>query len=186
MHPSVVRLAELMPPHPGAGDSIDWDEVAQQRGTRFPADYRDFVSVYGGGSINNSFYVGLPLTTEPETRGPLSFASLTSSGYDLIGADPEEIPEWAGRIAWASDCSANHAFWDTSDPDPDKWTTIVLERRGEWTGYRCGVVDFLVGFLSKEITPQPMGLFSPDQPVFLHWREEQRLKAAGIRPWPHL
>ncbi|MFE0458927.1 SMI1/KNR4 family protein [Kitasatospora sp. NPDC058965] len=186
MHPSVARLAAIVPPHPGAGDAIDWAEARCKWGTHFPADYRDFVSVYGGGSINNSFFIGLPLEVAQGPRSPLTFEELNDDGYGLLDLAPEEDPALRGWISWAADCSASHAFWDTSDPDPDKWSTLVLERGGDWVDYDCGMVDFLIGFLTKEISPQPMGMFSPERPTFLNWREVRRLKAEGIDPWPYI
>ncbi|MEU8515909.1 SMI1/KNR4 family protein [Kitasatospora sp. NPDC048722] len=187
MHPSVARLTGILPPHPGAGDPVDWDEAAARWGTRFPLDYRDFVSTYGGGSINASFAIGLPLKVAAPPGGPLGFEELTEDGHALLDPDADgNLPPLHGRISWATDCSAGHAFWDTADPDPDKWTTLVLDRYGDWTAYDCGMADFLVGFLTGGISPQPMGMFSRDRPVFLNWREERRLRGAGITPWPGL
>ena len=180
MHPSVARLAELMPPHAGAGDAIDWDEARRKWGTDFPADYRDFVSVYGGGSIDNGFFVGLPLLVAPGVRRPLTFEELNEDGYGLLDLEPDEDPDLCGRISWATDCAANHAFWDTSHPDPDRWTVLVLEREGNWVAHDCGMVDFLVGLMTGEITG--MGGFSPEQALFLNWREERRLKEPGSFP----
>jgi hypothetical protein len=62
----------------------------------------------------------------------------------------------------------------------------LLREYGEWTDFKCGMVDFTFGFPTGEITPQPMALFNFEQAVFIHWREEQRLNAAGINPWPFL
>ncbi|MFJ9947294.1 hypothetical protein [Kitasatospora sp. NPDC091207] len=190
MHPSVARLAGILPPHSGAGDLVDWGEVAHRWVTPLPADYRDFVSVYGGGSINSSFSIALPLkvaSPDPlEFEALLDFEAVIECGYELLDLDPADGPALAGRISWAVDCSASQAFWDTTDPDPDRWTTLVLTRDGDWVAYDCGMADFLVGFLTGEIRPQPMGMFSPEQPVFLNWREERRLRETGIDPWPHL
>jgi hypothetical protein len=86
------------------------------------------------------------------------------------------------RISWATDCSADHAFWDTADADPDKWTVLVLERHGEWVHYDCGMADFLAGFVTGGIH-DAMGGFDPDGPVFLHAREEHRLRETGVDPW---
>ncbi|GAA1076291.1 SMI1/KNR4 family protein [Kitasatospora gansuensis] len=183
MHPSVARLVELMPPHPDAGDALDWDEATRRWGTDFPTDYRDFVSLYGGGSIGFGFHIGLPLAVATGVRGPMTFEGLNEYGYGLLNLEPDEDPELRGRISWATDCSANHAFWNTSDPDPDRWTTLVLSGYGEWTDHGCGMVDFLVGLMTEEITG--MGGFSPERPIFLNWREERRLREAGIDPWPH-
>jgi hypothetical protein len=46
----MARLQQELPPPPSGGDTVDWDDVYEQSGLRFPMHYRDFVSVYGGGT----------------------------------------------------------------------------------------------------------------------------------------
>jgi hypothetical protein len=186
MHPSVARLVELMPPRPGSGDLVDWDDVAERSGLRFPADYRDFVAVYGGGTLNGALYVATPCDEEPGACGPLPLTSMTNEGVGILALEPGEDADLAGRISWATDCSANHAFWDTTDPDPDKWPVLEFTRHGAWVPHRGGMADFLVGLLT---TPDDFGMAGPGesgQRVFIHWREEQRLRDAGGNPWQHL
>ena len=186
MHPSVARLVELMPPRPGSGDLIDWDQVAERSGLRFPADYRDFVAVYGCGSINNAFYVAAPCDEESGARGPQSLASCTELGFGLLGLEPGNDPDLAGWISWATDCEANHAFWDTTDPDPDKWPVLELARHGDWVPHRGGMVDFLIDLLTNTDDFWMAGPVESGQRVFMHWREEQRLRDAGEDPWQHV
>ncbi|MFF1798793.1 hypothetical protein ACFVXQ_32045, partial [Kitasatospora sp. NPDC058263] len=49
VHPAITRLAALLGEPSAPGDTVDWDELAQTTGLRLPADYRDFVALYGGG-----------------------------------------------------------------------------------------------------------------------------------------
>ncbi|WP_405363504.1 SMI1/KNR4 family protein [Kitasatospora sp. NBC_00085] len=42
-----------MPPHDGSGDIVDWDSVEETLGVPLPSDFRDFVAVYGAGSIDD-------------------------------------------------------------------------------------------------------------------------------------
>ncbi|CAL9540114.1 hypothetical protein [Streptomyces sp. enrichment culture] len=54
------KLVALMPPHEGAGARVDREAVERVWGVRFPSDYKDFVAVYGGGTIENYLYVAVP------------------------------------------------------------------------------------------------------------------------------
>ncbi|MFH8388025.1 hypothetical protein ACH4E7_45370 [Kitasatospora sp. NPDC018058] len=187
MHPSVAKLIELMPPRPGAGDAIDWDHVAEHTGKRFPSDYRDFVAHYGAGSLNNSFWVGIPIDDDPGPWAPSTLTSLTDHGFGLLRLKPGDDPDLTERISWATDSSANHAFWDTADPDPDSWPVLVLARYGDWFPYNGGMADFLVDLITNP-DEMRMGVMAAEEPVFsfIHWREEQRLREAGEDPWTHL
>lgn len=180
MHPSVVRLTGILASPSAGGDRIDWATVHPVGQSEYPADFRDFVSVYGGGTINNSFHLGLPVRVGSPLTGPEVFDDLTEEGLEL--AEPEE----SSGISWATDGHGNYMFWDTTRGEPDAWTVFRIDEFGERTDYPYAMVDFLVAFLTGVLVPQPLTLFNPETPVFLHWREEERLREAGLDLWPHL
>lgn len=92
----------------------------------------------------------------------------TELGFELLGDDEDALAEAEGRICWALDAGADHAYWDTTDPDPDRWTVMVLERHGEWVRYDCGMAEFVVSLLTAE-NDLPMALFDPRAPSFEAW-----------------
>ncbi|MGW4031692.1 hypothetical protein ACWEFL_20685 [Streptomyces sp. NPDC004838] len=49
------QLVELMPPHEGAGDEVDWDQAERELGMAYPGDYRRFVDVFGAGEFVAAF-----------------------------------------------------------------------------------------------------------------------------------
>ncbi|WP_032790537.1 SMI1/KNR4 family protein [Streptomyces baarnensis] len=59
-HPAVVRLRELLPPPRSGGDAVDWEQIGRTTGLAFPADYREFVELYGGGEIDEYLSVNTP------------------------------------------------------------------------------------------------------------------------------
>lgn len=186
---SIAELAELMPPHQGAGEAIDWNEVTERWGTRFPDDYVEFMARYGGGSINANITIGVPSAdSEPGRRSP-TLAILTSvvpAANDYLETDLPVFPEPGGLISWCTNMGSDHAFWDTSHPDPNDWSTVVLSRgRGDWIRYPFGMTEFLVKLLRGELEPVPMGgrMTQFPQPKFVGSREEKRLRALGISPW---
>ncbi|MFJ6930479.1 hypothetical protein ACIQUP_24595 [Streptomyces nigra] len=46
----IAALREILDPEWGADEHVDWPAVEAQLSTPLPADYRDFMAVYGGGS----------------------------------------------------------------------------------------------------------------------------------------
>ncbi|GAA1254156.1 hypothetical protein GCM10009665_50980 [Kitasatospora nipponensis] len=175
-----------MPPHPGAGDAVDWDRAAEQWGGALPADYREFIDHYGAGSVNNLFHLALPLAGAAEPLGPLTFARLVEDAYYLLepAQDGEPAANLGGRIPWALDICGCQAFWENSDPDPERWTVLVLDRHGVWTPYPCGMADFVLGSLQRRLEPALMALPLDDHPpVFRTWREIDRHRRAGTDPW---
>ncbi|MBF9073562.1 SMI1/KNR4 family protein [Streptacidiphilus fuscans] len=185
MHPSVDRLSELMPPRPGSGDLVDWDVVAERWGLRFPTDYRDFVALYGAGSLNNSFHVGIPVDAGTHPDSPLTLTTVNESGFGLLGLVPGEDPDLTNRLSWAMDWSGNHVFWDTTDPDPDTWPVMVLARHGEWLPFEGRSIDFIISLLTH-LDEGWVGVIASDRPMYMHWREEQQIRAVWEDPWPHL
>jgi hypothetical protein len=189
VHQSIVRLAELLEIPSLAGDAVDWaaaDWAAAEVhwGTAFPPDYRDFVSAFGGGSINASFHIAVPWREDASSDQALSFERLVEEVAYSAEFTGEEPP--AG-IPWALDCQSNHVYWDTAKSSrPEDWTVFVHDNHGERVDFDCGMGDFLVGVLTRAISPQPVGLFSPERPVFLSAREERRRREAGLDAWPNL
>ncbi|MFR9797224.1 hypothetical protein ACL02U_15135 [Streptomyces sp. MS06] len=60
MHSAVRELQRLLPPPSAGVEVLSWGEVRAEWGTGFPRDYRDFMEVYGRGSIDNLIVVATP------------------------------------------------------------------------------------------------------------------------------
>ncbi|WP_374985673.1 hypothetical protein [Streptomyces fradiae] len=54
------KLVAFMPPHEGAGDTVDWAQVQAALGVALPRDYMSFVGTYGPGSVSDALYVCAP------------------------------------------------------------------------------------------------------------------------------
>lgn len=182
MHESVRRLLDILPAGEGIAEDIDWQAVREHFGCDFPDDYVDFMSIYGPGAINNSFYIGSPSLAHQGPADPVFIADLTSDGlYLLDAADSDGL-----GLAWAGDCSGSHIFWNAKNNDPNMWTISVVSRAGERTEFDYGMADFLIYLLRCSEEELPVALFSPTSPRFLRWMEEDRLMRERIDPWPEL
>ena len=108
MHPSVVALAQVLPPPladregryaaqvppplpESGGDRFDWEEIEARTGWRYPADYKSFLETYGaGGTISRSISmidipppVGIPYSVKQGIVWPPS-AMLRRWGCDDV------------------------------------------------------------------------------------------------------
>jgi hypothetical protein len=180
-----------MPPHEGAGESIDWEEIERAWGTRFPADFRDFMAAYGVGAVDNFMFIATPEDGE-RVPGMPRMRSLTPTAESLnSSAVAWPAPPWpqaGGLIMWGGNSNASDFYWDTTDADPDNWPVVVRSREGAFTEYRCSMTVFILGLLGPRHTrplENPMIYGAPNS-RFCHWREESRLKAAGVDPWEYL
>jgi hypothetical protein len=173
MHPHVAQLVELMPPPAGRVVAIDWDAVTARWGTRMPADYREFMDIYGAGTINGSFCIVWPLLPPRPGDHMDDLAGNTEVGRSLQDDGQEEQDRVEGWIAWAYDRSANRLYWDTSPQDPDQWTVVRLDRGGFWTESGLGTTEYLAAFLGGGLPePAEMTLWDSEGPealVFKPW-----------------
>ncbi|MFH9355289.1 hypothetical protein [Kitasatospora sp. NPDC017646] len=60
VHPAVTRLSALIGEPGIPGDIVDWDGLARTTGLRLPVDYRDFVTLYGDGELDEYLDVSTP------------------------------------------------------------------------------------------------------------------------------
>lgn len=167
------------------GDTFDWGNVSRELGALLPRDYVGFISQYGGGSINNSFHIALPIAAG-ESVEALTIHEATEVTLDLLeGTEGGKVP--ADRlIAWAIDAGANGFCWDTSAKSSSEWPVVCVASSGEMTVYDCGMIEFMCRLISSELDPMPAAIFSPEDPLFLNWRTEARIRESGSDPWLHL
>jgi hypothetical protein len=168
---AVARLVELMPPPARDVASIDWDAVTARWGTRMPTDYREFMDIYGAGTVNDSFNIVWPIAPPKRGASMRDFAGNTDAGRWLLDDEPDALAKFEGWIAWAYDVSANHLYWDTSSGEPDRWTVVRLDRGGDWTDSGYGTTEYLAAFLGGDMpVPPAMTLWDPEALVFEPWK----------------
>ncbi|MGW2867039.1 SMI1/KNR4 family protein [Kitasatospora sp. NPDC001225] len=177
VHPAVTRLSALIGEPGTPGDSVDWDELARTTGLRLPADYRDFVALYGGGELDE--YLGV--STPPVDGSP--YGDLV----DALDFDPRQEPaaptgtapedlEKGRLLPFAGSANGDVVFWLCDTRDPDGWDVVVFRRQhryGEaaWVRFAAGFGDFLAGTLDGTL-PNPFGDsgFTRTPHTYRHWR----------------
>jgi hypothetical protein len=175
VHPLVERLTSVLPP-PGAPPTVPppWERGAAETGTGFPADYRDFVDLYGGGRIDEELTVFSPTcAAQLPGDGPGGFAGFTAFLLDWVGpvfADlharrPEEnphplFPAPGGLLPWGMTQDGDHLFWLTETADPDAWPTAVWLRNAPpdaaWSRADSGMAGLLLSLLAPNGDHSPL------------------------------
>ncbi|MGW2256168.1 SMI1/KNR4 family protein [Kitasatospora sp. NPDC001660] len=178
IHPAITRLSALLGEPSTSGDAVDWDELAQTTGLRLPADYCDFVTLYGGGELDE--YLGV--STPPVAGSP--YGDLID-GLDFdpreeptspTGTAPEDLE--AGRLLpCARSVNGDVVFWLCDAQDPDSWDVVVFKRQpvyGEdrWIRFEAGFGDFLLGTLRGTL-PNPFSDrgFARLPHAYRNWRQ---------------
>lgn len=172
-HRAVTRLRGLLRPPVSGGDTVDWQEIERTTHLAFPADYREFVELYGGGEIDEY----LSISTPP----------VPGSAYgDLLDRVDPALPDLqelatllpAGTVPpllpFADLADGDVAFW-LCEGAPDDWRVAIFWRQppygtNRWTVFDCGMAAFCVAVLTGEVNPLSERLSAGDRHEFVSWR----------------
>ncbi|MGP8304491.1 SMI1/KNR4 family protein [Streptomyces inhibens] len=151
-------LLRIMPNDYGADERVDWAAAEAQLGTSLPEDYRAFMAVYGGGSIDE---LGI-LSPIPTGDGWQTSISDLTTGlrnlWDTDGGVPG-IALGADRVLpWGSGCNANELGWLMTGSAPDLWPVVVWRRHESphWALFECGMAEFLRRLMTAEFDECPL------------------------------
>jgi hypothetical protein len=122
-----------------------------------PADYCEFVNIYGAGTVSDSFSIVWPLLPPRPGDHMDDLAGNTEVGRWLQDGGPEEQERVGGWIAWAYDVSANRLYWDTSADDSGRWSVVRLDRGGDWADSGLCTTEYLAAFLGGDL-PEPFAM----------------------------
>lgn len=155
---SIEALAQLIPPPPfpkenGAHQS--WVPVESKLGLRLPSDYKQFIAVYGSGSIagfislfnpfTNNRYIRLLDQIEDRTEAAKAMKPLFSVQFPF-----DLYPQTRGLLPFAATGNGDCLYWLT-EGDPDSWSVIVVDsREPEWERFNMNTTTFLAEIISKK------------------------------------
>lgn len=189
--PEWDALQQLMPPTVEPDLLVDWVRMRESWGTNFPSDYRQFIGLYGSGTVQSYLVV-----QDPEPKGGPQRSQFGGMQHETANAEQAWVtdaktPELEGAcprlIAWGADSSADILCWDASAGDPDTWPILVRDRdEGLWSRYDCGMVEFLSRLLRAEFDECPVGdlsLWGRRSATFLTESEQRRRLKEGLDPW---
>ncbi|MFJ4682341.1 SMI1/KNR4 family protein [Streptomyces sp. NPDC091377] len=144
------------PPALGGDVRSDWGPVESRAGLSLPADYKEFVSAYGPGSLNDQLYLFHPRAVDDENGLRLEFLWRQAAyEYEQLSlVDPELAPQpvhptRGGLVPVARSISGNHVFLAPPDHPGGEWS-VVLDL-GTWVFLPMTFTDFLWAALHGEL-----------------------------------
>ncbi|MGC5542939.1 SMI1/KNR4 family protein [Streptomyces griseus] len=139
------------------GDTVaDWEGVERMCNITLPADYKEFVSTYGPGCINDQVYLFHPRAARGDhgLRLESLWGQASYSYGELAQSDPHSHrhpihPEEGGYFAVARSISGNHIFLVPPDENRRQWQVAV--EMGAWFIFEMTFADFLWAALREEL-----------------------------------
>lgn len=178
------RLREVMSADQAEGDIFDWPAVEAELGTRLPSDYKEFMSVYGTGSVGTEGMTVLsPTAPEGYPYGPDRMADETVNLRDMWDDRWDKEPVIRGvdaaeqLLAWGVGHSDPDLYgWIMTSAEPDEWPVLVW-RRGElpdFVRFDMGMVEFLRRLTTGDLPENPASndLVWGKRKPFIGWRAE--------------
>lgn len=149
-------LTLLRPPAEPVAHSGDWSAVEIELGVGFPSDYKEFLSVYGVGSLRESFWVLSPFSARPGFGLQEKLAFERRKHHDLIEDYQLDVlpypifPEQGGILPWGSTAGGCMCSWVTVG-SPDNWTVFVENPEFDWEEFECSMTTFLADAFARRI-----------------------------------
>ncbi|GAB3433747.1 SMI1/KNR4 family protein [Actinophytocola sediminis] len=158
-------LREVMSAEQAEGDLFDWRVVEAELGTGLPADYKEFMSVYGTGSVGTEGLTVLP-PTAPEgypyrademADESVNLRDMWNDRWDedlvIPGLDaPEQL------LAWGVGHSEPDLYgWIMTSAEPDEWPVVVWRRDEDpdFVHFDMGMVEFLRRLTTGDLPENP-------------------------------
>ncbi|QOV36171.1 SMI1/KNR4 family protein [Streptomyces ferrugineus] len=134
----------------------DWRALEMRSGVILPEDYKQFVTAYGPGCVNDQLYVFHPRAAGGDEGLRLeSLWDQASYAYSDLARNAPEMypypvhPAPGGCVPIARSTSGNHVLLAPPEIDGGGWS-VVLDM-GQWIQLRMSFTDFLWKALQGEL-----------------------------------
>ncbi|MFR9799943.1 hypothetical protein ACL02U_29210 [Streptomyces sp. MS06] len=193
MHPSVRQLTEILAPPTAGVEPLAWSGIEAEWGTAFPRDYRNFMEIYGQGSIDDIVSIATPESRAGEP-GVLTVRKMTPTTAHTCRTyyGERQFPAWpspGALLGWGVTPIGFDLLWRVTGSDPDEWTVVVSAHRDSRAfEFPYGMAEFLVRMLGDPLD-RPIGLrgiLGHPHSRFLRAQEEHALLSSGHYPWEYV
>ncbi|MFD4259276.1 SMI1/KNR4 family protein [Streptomyces sp. NPDC058534] len=141
----VQRLIELTRWEP-LGLSVGWESIESELQLPLPADYKELVEAFGGGTFCESVFF-LAQSDSPAFDFVTQWrASLSASEAD--DPHPAYSPGRNGVIEWGATEWADQYCWLVDAQHPGKYPILARGDAGEWRKFEMSTSEFLYRVLT--------------------------------------
>ncbi|MDQ0244739.1 hypothetical protein J2S09_002310 [Bacillus fengqiuensis] len=156
---SLENLKTVLPPPKNpfsTGNDSCFNEIEQTLGTQLPMDYKQFITIYGIGLIDefiwvlNPFVLNDNLNLMEKTKDILE--AYTESRNNFPGDFPyKTFPEQGGLLPWGLTENGDELYWLT-EGSPEEWKVVIYgSRSSDFIVYPESMTSFLAKILEKKI-----------------------------------
>lgn len=159
-----TELHRVMPPPAeirAAPSAADWTAAETELGVTLPADYKQFLSVWGAPSIGRFFYLFAPGHPNPvadlkKKADYVTYALSTLKAHHPRTYTAPVFPEAGGFLAWGITDNGDFLGWMVTGNDPDQWPAAVWgEEDGTPEVFEgIGFGGLLLGIVTGSIRPE--------------------------------
>ncbi|MFE0381127.1 SMI1/KNR4 family protein [Streptomyces inhibens] len=155
MHPSLARLAQLLPP-PSELREKDWTSAEQALGVELPSDYKELIHAYGGSNWDDYLYVLEPGCPN-DNYELIEWEDQQTEALDILWEfekRPAELEDEGVRVVpWATTDNGECLYWLVRPgQEADHWTVMVNEARGDrWEHFPVTCTQFLASVLTGDL-----------------------------------
>ncbi|WP_433515340.1 hypothetical protein ACQP2T_06800 [Nonomuraea sp. CA-143628] len=114
---TLAQLATIIGEPRTSGYTYDWPAIERALGLRLPADYKRLFEVYGAIGING-ITIGHPEELQQQHEERVEY-------LDWEEDTAMTVHPALGGLLWCANTEGRDTiWWDTSDPDPNRWTMV--------------------------------------------------------------
>jgi hypothetical protein len=165
MHPLIENLHRLVqPPANPNGAAGDWSACEEELRIQLPEDYKDFISLYGSGTLCRLFEISSPFSSPRLWQTTVRdwwvrWTRIYDIWVPVSGSAPyPRFPAVPGLLPWGTYGTANILSWYTVG-EPHQWHVVYLERHAGFVKVPgVGFADFLIAAL-EGVVPLPEHVF---------------------------
>jgi SUKH superfamily protein len=165
----LAQLELLIGPPPereeAAEEPRDWDEVEEELGVRLPADYKRLVDAYGVLDVDSVIRLIAPEDIPDEQANRDDDLEDWDGTEDVDEAVEPPLVKPGGLLICADNEHLHNVLWDTTDPDPDRWTIVHIDHELEpnHTPFAGTLTEFVVALLTCRFPAGPETI-TPSRP----------------------
>ncbi|GAB7532015.1 hypothetical protein PS3A_44300 [Pseudomonas sp. 3A(2025)] len=167
----LANLTQILSP-PSVTSHKDWSGFEVKENLYLPADYKEFISVYGGGVIDDFLWVLSPFANNRN----LSFEKSKYFQESYLEVKKElpadyprpKYPSQGSFIPWAVTDNGETLVWIV-EGKPESWGVAVHSSdQGCEEVYNIGCVEFILKILRREISSSILPVQFPPEGQALH------------------
>lgn len=146
----------LPPPSQRAFDNTAWASIESHENLRLPNDFKQLISIYGCGVVDDFIWVLDPFSKNPNLNFEKSKYFIDSYAVmrsEFLSDYPRpDYPAEGSFLPWAVTDNGETLVWLVNG-EPDSWVVAIHSSdQGDEEVYNFGCVEFILKLLNRDIS----------------------------------